>query len=189
MLQALSLWLNFKAFAGILPSPKTESYCKTSGGRLCTTMFTVPPVYVKDPLRSLDPSLGISSLEARGQGCEWKIYASKPWRKWSLNIPPAQWHRQGAFEQTSRGTMWLYSNFCIFYKFSWTETGTKKLRSNREIISKGLRAGKRIRWMREGVIECRKEDRNVRQGERGREKRERLGRVCKRQSLVSCRRY
>lgn len=138
-----------------------------------STMFTTPPVSARDPRDLQTPVLEIRSLEVRGQGWEWKIYASKNPEGsdfWTLILLVDKF--QGALEQK---TSVADSGSTVTFR-----TRTKKLGSKREI--KGMRArrgggGGETEWTTAGGRRG-----NVRRGERGRD-------VCKRQSLVSCRRY
>lgn len=114
-----------------------------------STMFTTPPVSARDPRDLQTPVLEIRSLEVRGQGWEWKIYASKNPEGsdfWTLILLVDKF--QGALEQkTLRGRLRFYCNFSDSNKEIRKQAGNKRNES----------AERRRR--RNGVNDCRREER------------------------------
>lgn len=115
-----------------------------------STMFTTPPVSARDPRDLQTPVLEIRSLEVRGQGWEWKIYASKNPEGsdfWTLILLVDKF--QGALEQkTLRGRLRFYCNFSDSNKEIRKQAGNKRNES-----------AQRRRRRRNGVNGCRREER------------------------------
>lgn len=116
-----------------------------------STMFTTPPVSARDPRDLQTPVLEIRSLEVRGQGWEWKIYASKNPEGsdfWTLILLVDKF--QGALEQkTLRGRLRFYCNFSDSNKEIRKQAGNKRNES----------AQRRRRRRRNGANDCRREER------------------------------
>lgn len=114
-----------------------------------STMFTTPPVSARDPRDLQTPVLEIRGLEVRGQGWEWKIYASKNPEGsdfWTLILLVDKF--QGALEQKNlRGRLRFYCNFSDSNKEIRKQAGNKRNES----------AERRRR--RNGVNDCRREER------------------------------
>lgn len=140
------------AFTGILPLPKTEFHSKTSrrtsGGRcwFCVqpcllylhSMWRTPwgpwtPVWESLALRLEDKVVSERFMLPNPEGSDlWTFLLLSDTVKVLLNKPP----------EAQCGCTVTFA-FFINSAGQIEETGTKKLRSNREIISKGLRVGKR----------------------------------------------
>lgn len=114
-----------------------------------STMFTTPPVSARDPRDLQTPVLEIRSLEVRGQGWEWKIYASKNPEGsdfWTLILLVDKF--QGALEQKNlRGRLRFYCNFSDSNKEIRKQAGNKRNESAQR------------RRRRNGVNDCRREER------------------------------
>ena len=121
-------WLHFVAFAGLI----LVSW--TLGGEVVDpvdTMFTPPRSLGATPWDIQTPVLEIHSLEVRGRGWEWKIYASKTSKDAiSERSSCSLTSFKVLLNRNLRGRLWFYWNFFFFlhlHKFS--RTRTKKLGS------------------------------------------------------------